>query len=147
MFDELAESLGLDLNSPEMLRADYLAEQHLDLLTALVQVRKEARLTQQQVADRLNVTQANVAAFERHGNDPKLSTIRKYAHAVGALISHKVESDTGQLLDERRSQWVPVTMSDTALNVTPLNFGNRRSGRQMFMAADSFRKSDFALGA
>lgn len=146
MFEELANSLGLDLDSPEMLRADYLADQHLDLLTSLVQVRKDAHLTQQQVADRLAVTQANIAAFERHGNDPKLSTIRKYANAVGALISHKVEADTGQLSDHRRSHWVTVTMSDTALNVTPVNFSKFPSGRQLFVASDSLR-SDFALSA
>ena len=146
MFEELADSLGLDVESPSMRRAEYLAEQHLELLTSLVRVRKEAGLTQQQVADRLGVTQANIASFERHGNDPKLSTIRKYAHAVGALISHKVEADSGQLTDHRRSEWIPLLKTENAFRVTELNFGNGRSGRQMFLAAESLR-SDFALGA
>jgi DNA-binding XRE family transcriptional regulator len=145
MFEQLAESLGVDLESPSMRRAEYLAEQNLDLLTALVKVRKDQGLTQKAVADRLGVSQANIAAFEKHGNDPKLSTIRRYAHAVGALVAHRVEADSGQLLDHRKDSWVSMH-SAGALNVTGANFGQTRTGHQL-MVVPEFRRTDFALSA
>ncbi|MGF6833988.1 DNA-binding XRE family transcriptional regulator [Paenarthrobacter sp. TE4293] len=144
MFEELAESLGLEIDSPSLQRAEYLADQDLDLLTALVAVRKERGLTQKVIAERLGVSQASIASFEKHGNDPKLSTIRKYAHAVGALVAHRVESDSGQLQDSRRAAWTPVHLGG-ALNVTEVNFGQTRPSRQMPVPA-SF-KHEFALGA
>lgn len=38
------------------------------------------------------VTQPTIAAFEHHDNDPRLSTLRRYALAVGAAVSHRVET-------------------------------------------------------
>lgn len=58
----------------------------------LVQARKAAGLTQRDVAEALGVRQATVAGFERHDNDPRLSTIRRYALAVGAAVRHDVSS-------------------------------------------------------
>ncbi len=63
------------------------------LLAALIKARQEQGLSQKDVAERMSVAQPTVAGFERHDNDPKLSTIRRYAHAVGATISHTVIRD------------------------------------------------------
>jgi transcriptional regulator with XRE-family HTH domain len=38
----------------------------------------------------MGVTQPSVAAFEREDSNPTLSTIRRYALAVGARISYQV---------------------------------------------------------
>ena len=108
MLDEL---LGLDPTSPEVLRADLLAENDQQLMDALVQVRIERGFTQAQVAKIMGVKQPTVADFEAHDSNPTLARIRRYAHAVGALISHRVELDTGQLLDHRRDEWVPASIS------------------------------------
>lgn len=56
----------------------------------LVQARKAAGMTQRDVAEALGVRQATIAGFERHDNDPRLSTIRRYALAVGATVEHRV---------------------------------------------------------
>ncbi len=53
----------------------------------------------------MTVTQSTISTFESMENDPKLSTIRRYAGAIGVLIRHHVEDDTGQLLDDRRNEW------------------------------------------
>ena len=76
-----------------------------------MQVRRERGFTQAQVAESMGVKQPTVADFEAHDSNPTLSRIRRYAHAVGALISHRVELDSGQLLDHRRDEWVPASIT------------------------------------
>jgi DNA-binding XRE family transcriptional regulator len=106
----LEEILGIDPSDPEMMRAMALAEGDHQFLRALVELRRELGLTQQDVAEKLGIRQATVAAFERYDNDPKLSTIRRYAQVVGLLITHRVEVDIGQLRNQAgldRSQDTP----------------------------------------
>lgn len=107
----LDELLGLDPTSPEVLRADLLTENDRRLLDDLVRVRKERGLSQSDVAAQLGVKQPTVADFEAYDSNPTLSRIRRYAHAVGALISHRVELDSGQLLDHRRDEWMPASIA------------------------------------
>lgn len=76
-------------------RAGILVRNDAQFLAGLVRLRKGLGLTQENVAERMRVSQPAVAAFERVENDPKLSTIRRYAMAVGLLIDHIVETDDG----------------------------------------------------
>lgn len=71
--------------------ADSLIESHDRLMRDLVALRRKHDLTQSVVADRMGVSQPSVAAFERYDANPTLSTIRRYALAVGASIEHDVE--------------------------------------------------------
>lgn len=138
----LHELLGVDPTSPESLRAEFLAENDRALLQALVHVRAENRLTQSEVAARMGVTQPTVADFESHDSNPTLSRIRRYAHAVGALISHRVELDSGQLLDDRRHEWMPasITVRVAARPSPQAPVEVRSEGRQM----GSFRPARLA---
>lgn len=99
------EVLALDSSDPLEVRAEFLVEQDDHLIESLIAVRKARGLSQQQVADKLGLTQATVASFERADNDPKLSTIRRYAMAVEALISHEVHRDEGQFVGTLESRW------------------------------------------
>lgn len=56
------------------------------LLGELVAARRRAGLTQAEVADRMGVTQSTVSGFETEGADPRLSTLQRYARAVGARV-------------------------------------------------------------
>lgn len=76
-------------------RAQILALEDERLHADLIRLREEQGLTQQQVADLLGVTQPTIAAFERYDNDPRLSTVRRYALAIGALVEHTVTRDDG----------------------------------------------------
>lgn len=76
-------------------RAAALAESDLTMLVELVELRRKSPLTQEDVARALGITQQAVSAFERLESDPRLSTIRQYAHAVGALVAHDVRPDSG----------------------------------------------------
>ncbi len=86
---------SFDPDSPSQRRADALAFADEKLHSDLVAARIRAGLTQQTVAERLGVSQPTIAAFERYDNDPHLSTVRRYAHAVGVVISHSVREDDG----------------------------------------------------
>jgi len=49
----------------------------------LKQARKEAGLTQQQVAERLNTKKSAISRIENHSADIRLSTLETFAEAVG----------------------------------------------------------------
>lgn len=85
-FDEL-------LADPAVAQATEDAETRLDLLDELVALRKSSHLTQKQVAEAMETTQSTVSEFENGGEDPYLSTLQRYARAVGAKLSVHVQRD------------------------------------------------------
>ncbi len=52
----------------------------------LRQAREAAGLTQDDVAKRLQTNKSAISRIENHADDVRLSTIRKYAEAVGANL-------------------------------------------------------------
>jgi transcriptional regulator with XRE-family HTH domain len=82
--------------NPVRARAKVLARENRQMRSALIRVRREAGLSQQDVADRLGITQQAVQKMERYDADLKLSTLERYANAVGALVMHRVVVDRGQ---------------------------------------------------
>ena len=52
---------------------------------ALAEMRRSRGMTQQQLADAMHVSQANVSRIE-HGEDAQLSTIRSYILALGGRL-------------------------------------------------------------
>lgn len=93
--------------------ATRLAAADSDLRWALIQARKRAGFTQADLAEVLGISQPAVAQIESMGNDPRLSTLRRYALAVGAMISHQVTEFNGQGFCT--DQWTPVDAKGTAL--------------------------------
>lgn len=83
------------MESEEVLesRAMSLVENHEALLRELVALRHKHRLSQGQVAERMGVSQPAVARFERYDSNPRLSTLRRYAMAVGARMCDVVIDD------------------------------------------------------
>jgi len=71
-------------------QAEALADDHAEMMASLVALRREG-LTQTEVAERMGVTQPTVAGLERYDANPTLSTVRRYALAVGAMIKTRVE--------------------------------------------------------
>jgi predicted transcriptional regulator len=72
-------------------RAAYEAAQARVLLVeGLTRRRIELGLTQGQLALRMKVGQSTVSQFESLDNDPRLSTMQRYAHAVEAKLIWKV---------------------------------------------------------
>ncbi|WP_058632169.1 helix-turn-helix transcriptional regulator [Microbacterium oxydans] len=82
--------------SPYRARAKLLAQENSEMRANLVRIRREAGLTQADVAELLGVTQQAVNKIERYDADLKLSTLERYSNAVGALVFHRVEADNGR---------------------------------------------------
>lgn len=77
-------------------RALELVQRDSDFLDALINLRTSNGISQESVAERMGVTQPAVAAFEREDSNPTLSSIRRYALAVGAKITYDVSSAFNQ---------------------------------------------------
>jgi DNA-directed RNA polymerase specialized sigma subunit len=63
----------------------------------LMVLRKQRNLTQQDVADALNVSQANVSRIE-HEDDVYLSTLRAYIEALGGELEITARFPDGEVL-------------------------------------------------
>lgn len=125
-------------------RAQVLAGNDRAMRRELVQVRREAGLTQQDVADLMGCTQQAVQKLERHDADPKLSTLRRYVNAVGALVTHEVRRDEGMSL------WLAYGDQTQRGSATTLRTFQPATGRfaatEVKWAAES-KRTDFALSA
>ena len=75
-------------------RREYEAlEQGFSLAAALIEARARAGLTQQQVAQRMNTTQAVVARLEGGGSMPSTRALEKYAKATGTRLKISFEPE------------------------------------------------------
>ncbi len=117
--------------------ATSLADADMRLRRALVEARRAAGLSQDDVAKALGIKQPSIAAFERYDSDPRLSTIRRYATAVGAHIDHSVTPFSFG------AEWRPVPVSPGFAGVTS---GREQAPVPIQAAADS-KSTDFALAA
>ena len=86
---DIYELLGEDPGAPGHSRARSLVAADRALVRDLVAVR-ERGMTQADVARAMGTDQASVSRFESGNSDAHLSTVRRYAKAVGALIRHEV---------------------------------------------------------
>ena len=89
----LDDFLPEEFRTPEARLYRKLAREDQRLLGELVEIRKLRGLTQEQVADSLGLSQATISAFERIGNDPHLSTLRRYCRAIGVMVTHHLDAD------------------------------------------------------
>lgn len=65
------------------------------LVEQLKAIREQQGVTQEELAFRMGITQPAVSSIESGNTDPKLGTLRRYANALGCVISHHVETDDG----------------------------------------------------
>jgi ribosome-binding protein aMBF1 (putative translation factor) len=56
----------------------------------LKQARKEAGLTQEELAIKLDTKKSAISRIENHAEDIKLSTLEKFAHALGKQLRLEV---------------------------------------------------------
>lgn len=73
--------------------SDSLIDAHEHLMDQLVALRKSNKLSQDEIASRMGVSQPTVAAFERYDSNPTLASVRRYALAIGARIQNSVIDD------------------------------------------------------
>ncbi|GII98405.1 hypothetical protein Slu03_07830 [Sediminihabitans luteus] len=80
--------------TPQARLAMELAREDQQLIVRLVEYRERAGISQAALAELMGLSQPTISAFERIGNDPRLSTVRRYARALGVMVRHLVDVDT-----------------------------------------------------
>ncbi|WP_416777605.1 helix-turn-helix domain-containing protein [Xenorhabdus budapestensis] len=71
------------LQDPEVKLAYDELNDEFELINTLLSMRTEAKLTQQQVADRMGTKESNISRLEKGKSNPTLSTLVNYAKACG----------------------------------------------------------------
>jgi len=76
----------LALSNPETKREYYAMEPEFQLILALIELRTELNLTQQDLADRTGINRSDISKIE-HGNaNPSLKTLKRLAGAFGKRV-------------------------------------------------------------
>ena len=101
---DLYELLGEDKDAPEHRLARALRDADDQLFKDLVAARKNQGLTQKQMAQRMDTTQAAVSRFESGRTDPHLSTLRSYAMALGVVV-RQAARPTWECAPGQHSTW------------------------------------------
>lgn len=129
-------------------RSKVLAREHRRMRADLVAVRRMNGLTQKDVADLMGVTQQAVNKLERYDADPRLSTLRRYANAVGALVEHKVSADQGQsLFLSAQSRWERLGEFAIDQSCKLVISASVPAGSGPWVTAANAKRTDFALSA
>lgn len=73
-----------------------------DLRIQLITLRKESKLTQGEVANKMNISQPRVAEIERHPERVSLGRVLQYLQAVGGTLSVEPLHSPGEIPRVRR---------------------------------------------
>lgn len=65
----------------------------MELIDDLVHAREALGATQSAIARRMGVSQPTVSGFEHEASDPRLSTVQRYARAVGKRVVVTLTAD------------------------------------------------------
>lgn len=85
--DDLDRSIAeTALQHPEFRESYDRGYQAFHLGNLLTVARQDAKLTQAQVADRLGTHKSAISRMENHAEDIRLSTLQRYAQAVGCIL-------------------------------------------------------------
>jgi hypothetical protein len=88
----VTDPFAVDPNKPEQVLAQELAAFPFDFVDKLVALRKWREIPQTEVAQHMHRHESQVSRFENEVGDPRLSTVARYAFAVGARIHVSVEA-------------------------------------------------------
>nr|CRY94800.1 hypothetical protein [uncultured prokaryote] len=61
----------------------------------LQQIRKQSQLTQTDMASRLGVSQSSIRNLEEHYGEAKVSTLKRYCAAMGAVMTISITAQDG----------------------------------------------------
>lgn len=80
---KLAELKQRLLENPEVREEYAKADAEFALIEAMITARREAKLTQAELAEKIGTTQSAIARLEAGRVSPSISTLRRYAEATG----------------------------------------------------------------
>ncbi|MFD7062735.1 helix-turn-helix domain-containing protein [Streptomyces sp. NPDC059906] len=93
--DDLDVFIEEELANPEFEAAFEDARSRSSLLRRMVTRRKARRISQATVAERMETTQSAVSELESGSTDPRLSTMQRYARAIGCRLDVRLRDDGG----------------------------------------------------
>ena len=96
MANELFDLMGVDSDEPRVKRALQDVKDVERIIDTLVALRRDLGVSQQDIAGEMGTTQSAVSKLERAGSDPRISTLQRYAAAVGARVRFGLETSTGR---------------------------------------------------
>lgn len=110
--DQLDAHIAKSMKNPGYRAAYEDSQARNAILDALVAARRSQGITQNVVAQTIDVTQSTVSQFESEGSDPRLRTLQRYARAVGMRVVFTlapVEVPCNQVLppDSTSAGWCP----------------------------------------
>lgn len=82
--------------SPERRAKVELMASEMILDYQLQQIRQTLELSQQELAEKMGISQPTLSAIENRGQDVKLSTLKRYIEAAGGKLRLDIELPTGQ---------------------------------------------------
>lgn len=77
------------MEDPEFLKAYEALDEEFQLVEELIKARKEARMSQQEVAAQMGTSQAQIVRLE--SGKGTISSLRRYAHATGKKLKVTLE--------------------------------------------------------
>lgn len=80
---QLADLKKRLLENPEVREEYTQADAEFSLVEAMITARRDARLTQAELAQKLGTTQSAIARLEAGRVSPSIATLRRYAEATG----------------------------------------------------------------
>lgn len=112
---DLLADLGIDLEDPRTQNTIADTEAYFRLIDTLVGMRRDQKLAQKVVAERMETTQSRVSDIERLSGDPRISTLFRYARAVdGRLRVNVVPTNCGWDRPDVQTLVVPTTTTVAA---------------------------------
>jgi ribosome-binding protein aMBF1 (putative translation factor) len=84
-------------NDPEFAENFEVGYQNFKIGVVLRQLRKEAGVTQEELAEKLNTKKSVISRIENHAEDIRLSTLNKYAESLGRSLKIQLVSNNTQL--------------------------------------------------
>ncbi|MGX1591092.1 helix-turn-helix domain-containing protein [Glutamicibacter sp. NPDC055491] len=142
--DDLRVNFEELLSDPKVAEAVEDADIREDLIDALIALRKSADIRQKDVAKHMQCTQSTISDFENGTSDPHLSTLQRYARAIGHKLTIEVEKCEGSVRKAYAEPYVSVSpvKSQRAMIDEVLSKDFVKS-----YAEHESRKSDFATAA
>lgn len=80
------ETLNEQLKNPEFKKEWDALEAEFSIIQTMLDVRKEAGLTQKDLADRTGIAQADISRLENGNANPSLRTLQRLAEGMGMKL-------------------------------------------------------------
>ncbi|HEY4034260.1 MAG TPA: helix-turn-helix transcriptional regulator [Ktedonobacteraceae bacterium] len=90
-----------DLNFQQQMKEEPAA--HQNLVHTLILERQRQRISQQELATRMQTKQPALARMEQGHRDPKISTLQKYAASLGKRISWQLVDDDDESVEQEQA--------------------------------------------